>query len=109
MGSRIAKRLLDGGRRVVVWNRTPGKAAELVANSTLFGMLVALGEALALADRLGLDRDTAFEVLAHTPLAAQAERRRDSLATGSYPRRFALSLARKDASLVVEAGAAAGA
>ena len=30
MGSRIARRLLDAGHHVVVWNRTPAKAAELV-------------------------------------------------------------------------------
>jgi 3-hydroxyisobutyrate dehydrogenase len=31
MGSALAGRLLDGGHRVVVWNRSPGRAAELVA------------------------------------------------------------------------------
>jgi 3-hydroxyisobutyrate dehydrogenase-like beta-hydroxyacid dehydrogenase len=81
-----------------------GAAAKLVANSTLFGVLGVLGEALGLADALGLDRATAFEVLAGTPIAAQAERRRDSLETGEFPRRFALSLARKDAELVVADG-----
>jgi 3-hydroxyisobutyrate dehydrogenase/2-hydroxy-3-oxopropionate reductase len=43
-----------------------------------------------------------------TSLAAQAERRRDAIETGDYPHRFTLSLARKDADLVVEAAAAAG-
>ena len=33
MGSRIARRLLDAGHELVVWNRTPEKAAELVAAS----------------------------------------------------------------------------
>ena len=81
-----------------------GAAAKLVANSTLFGVLGVLGEALALADSLGLDRSTAFEVLAGTPVAAQAERRREPLESGEFPRRFALSLARKDADLVTAAG-----
>jgi 3-hydroxyisobutyrate dehydrogenase-like beta-hydroxyacid dehydrogenase len=85
-----------------------GSAAKLVANTTLFGMLGVLGEALALADGLGLSRDTTFEVLAETPLAAQAERRRPSLEAGEYSPRFALSLARKDADLVLEEAAAAG-
>ena len=53
-----------------------GTAAKLVANSTLVTVLTALGEALALAQTLGLSRDAAFDVLAATPLAAQAERRR---------------------------------
>jgi 3-hydroxyisobutyrate dehydrogenase/2-hydroxy-3-oxopropionate reductase len=85
-----------------------GAAAKLVANSTLFGALGVLGEALALADGLGLSRETAFAVLAAGPLAAQAERRRESIERGDYPARFGLSLARKDAELVVEAAAAAG-
>jgi 3-hydroxyisobutyrate dehydrogenase-like beta-hydroxyacid dehydrogenase len=85
-----------------------GAAAKLVANSTLFGALGILGEALALAEGLGLSRETAFEVLAATPLAAQAERRRAAIETGEYPTRFSLSLARKDVDLILEAAAAAG-
>jgi 3-hydroxyisobutyrate dehydrogenase-like beta-hydroxyacid dehydrogenase len=85
-----------------------GAAAKLVANTTLLGTLGVLGEALALADGLGLSRDTAFEILASTPLAAQAERRRPSLESGDYPARFSLSLARKDGDLIAEAAAAAG-
>jgi 3-hydroxyisobutyrate dehydrogenase/2-hydroxy-3-oxopropionate reductase len=85
-----------------------GAAAKLVANSTLLGVLGVLGEAVALARGLGLSGDAAFEVLSGTPVAAQAERRRDAIETGDYPHRFTLSLARKDADLVVEAAAAAG-
>jgi 3-hydroxyisobutyrate dehydrogenase-like beta-hydroxyacid dehydrogenase len=85
-----------------------GAAAKLVANGSLFGVLGVLGESLALADGLGLSRDTAFEVLAGTPLSAQAERRRPVLEDPEPPTRFALSLARKDADLVVEAAAQAG-
>jgi 3-hydroxyisobutyrate dehydrogenase-like beta-hydroxyacid dehydrogenase len=84
-----------------------GAAAKLVANATLFGTLGVLGEALALAQALGLSQSTAFEVLAATPLAAQAERRRESIETGEYPPRFRLSLARKDAELITEAAAGA--
>jgi 3-hydroxyisobutyrate dehydrogenase/2-hydroxy-3-oxopropionate reductase len=85
-----------------------GAAAKLLANSSLFAVLSALGEAIALADGLGLDRDVTFEVLKGTPLGRQAERRREALDRKSYPPRFALSLARKDAALVVEAAHAAG-
>jgi len=80
-----------------------GASAKLVANSSLFGALGVLAEALRLADRLGLSREAAFEVLAATPLAAQAERRRAALEANDYPPRFPLSLARKDADLVTEA------
>lgn len=85
-----------------------GAAAKLVANSTLFGALGVLGEALALADGLGLSRTAAFEVLAATPLAVPAERRRRAIETDDYPVRFSLELARKDADLIMEAAGAAG-
>jgi hypothetical protein len=72
-----------------------GAAAKLVANATLFDTLWALGEALALARVLGLSREVSYRVLAATPLAAQAARRRAAIETGGYPPRFPLSLARK--------------
>lgn len=80
-----------------------GASAKLVANSTLFGAIGILAEALRLADRLGLSRDAAFEVLAATPIAAQAERRREALETNDFAPRFPLYLARKDAELVTQA------
>jgi 3-hydroxyisobutyrate dehydrogenase len=80
-----------------------GAAAKLVANLTLLGALGVLGEAMALAQGLGLGRDTAFDVLAATPLAAQAERRRPAIEEDDFPPRFSLSLARKDADLIAEA------
>lgn len=85
-----------------------GAAAKLVANSTLLGLLGVLGEAVALADGLGLSRDTTFEVLAATPLAAQAARRRAAIEGDEQPLRFSLALARKDADLVAAAAAASG-
>lgn len=85
-----------------------GAAAKLVANLSLLGVLGVLGEGLALAQGLGLSRETAFAVLAATPLAAQAERRRPAIETGRYPPRFTMSLARKDADLIADAAAAAG-
>ncbi len=86
-----------------------GAAAKLVANTTLFGVLGVLGESLALARAVGLSRDTAFEVLKATPLAAQAERRRLSIESGQYPPRFVLSLAQKDMGLILDAAADGGA
>jgi 3-hydroxyisobutyrate dehydrogenase-like beta-hydroxyacid dehydrogenase len=86
-----------------------GTSAKLVANSTLLGVLALLGEALALAKAQGLPQKAAFEVLAATPVAAQAERRREALETDEFPVRFALSLALKDAELIREAAEASGA
>jgi len=91
------------GTPVHVGRLGSGAAAKLVANASLFGVLGLLGEALALAHGLGLPRDAAFEVLSTTPLADQALRRRTVIESGDYSSRFALSLARKDADLVVDA------
>jgi 3-hydroxyisobutyrate dehydrogenase-like beta-hydroxyacid dehydrogenase len=85
-----------------------GAAAKLVANATLVGTIALLGETLALARALDIPGDTAWEVLAETPLGAQAERRRPVVESGEYPPRFRLSLARKDAELVQGAGEAHG-
>ena len=91
------------GRALRVGPVGAGSAAKLVANLTLFGVVGVLGEALAVAEGLGLSRDGAFEVLAATPLAAQAERRRAAIESGDYPARFALSLGLKDVELILEA------
>ena len=86
-----------------------GAAAKLVANSTLFGTLAVLGEAVALGEGLGLSRAALLEVLAVTPVGAQLERRRALLESDDDPEtRFALALARKDAGLVTAAAGEAG-
>jgi 3-hydroxyisobutyrate dehydrogenase-like beta-hydroxyacid dehydrogenase len=85
-----------------------GAAAKLVANSTLLGALGVLGEALALADGLGLSREVTFDVLAKTPVAAQAERRRPAIEAGAFPVRFSMSLARKDADVITEEAVVSG-
>jgi HAD superfamily hydrolase (TIGR01450 family) len=85
-----------------------GAAAKLVANSVLFGTVTLLGEAIAFARDLALAEEAVYEVLAATPLADQAERRRAAIAGGEYPRRFALSLAIKDARLIRDTARAVG-
>ena len=96
------------GDVIHVGPRGAGAAAKLVANSTLLAALTAVGEAVAIGRRLGLEDDALFEVLSATPLAAQAERRRSSIEDDSYPLRFALALAHKDADLVTGAASDVG-
>lgn len=81
-----------------------GAAMKIVVNSTLGAAMTALGEALSLAKALGLDRETALDVLAGSPLGATVTRKRDNIAETSYPANFRLALARKDLELVTEAG-----
>lgn len=80
-----------------------GAAMKLVANATLGTTLAAVGEVLALGDALGLDRGAVFDVLALTPLAAQAGRRRPAVESGRFPLHFRLALAEKDLSVITEA------
>src|SRR5215204_2525702 len=96
------------GSVIPVGSLGSGAAAKLVANATLFASLGTLGEAIALGRGLGLSDDVTYVVLAATPLAVQAERRRRAIQTGEYQPRFPLALARKDATLIQEAAAAAG-
>jgi 3-hydroxyisobutyrate dehydrogenase/2-hydroxy-3-oxopropionate reductase len=105
---RVRPLLAEFGSPIHVGPLGAGAAAKLVANLTLLGTLGLLGEALALADGLGLSREATWEVLDGTPLAGQAERRRAAVESDDYPLRFALALASKDADLVVEAAAAVG-
>ncbi len=82
--------------------------AKLIVQTTLVGTLALLGESLALADAFGISRDVLFDVLAQTPLAAQAQRRRPMVQSGDYSARFRLSLARKDMDLLTAAADSAG-
>jgi 3-hydroxyisobutyrate dehydrogenase-like beta-hydroxyacid dehydrogenase len=85
-----------------------GASMKLVVNSTLLALMTGLGEALALADALGLDQQVVLEVLADSPIGVPARSKRRNIETGSYPPNFKLGLALKDARLVVEAGARRG-
>lgn len=88
------------GTPLYVGTRGAAASAKLVANLTLVGTIGMLGETIALAEALSLPIDVVFKVLSSTPLAEQAERRKKSITTGEYPRRFPLALARKDAQLI---------
>ena len=90
------------GQPLYVGPSGSGAAAKLVANTILVDLIATVGESLAVAEALGLDRNTAFEVLGRTPLAEQAERRRPALESGEFPPRFPLRRARKDADLIAE-------
>src|SRR5262249_8591354 len=86
-----------------------GAAAKLVANAAVFGTVGLRAEALRGGAALGLPRHPASGVRAATPVAAEAKRRRRAMEGGESAPRFALPRGRKDARLINEAAAAAGA
>lgn len=85
-----------------------GAAMKLVANAVLGTLMSGLGEALALADGLGLDQSQVLDVLSQSPIGATAKSKRDNVESGTYPPNFKLSLAVKDLRLVTEAARRAG-
>lgn len=80
-----------------------GAAMKLVVNSTLGALMTALGEALALADALGIEEDEALDVLEGSSIGTTARSKRERIVAGRYPPNFKLSLAAKDLELVREA------
>jgi 3-hydroxyisobutyrate dehydrogenase-like beta-hydroxyacid dehydrogenase len=85
-----------------------GASMKLVANSTLGAAVVGLGEALALADRLGVPQDVALDTLSGGALGNAVQRTRAAIEADDYPPRFKLSLAEKDLRLVEDAAREAG-
>jgi 3-hydroxyisobutyrate dehydrogenase-like beta-hydroxyacid dehydrogenase len=80
-----------------------GAAMKLVANSCLGALMTALGEALALADALGLEQAAVLDVLSESPIGTTTKSKRSHVESGEYPPNFTLELAAKDLRLVTEA------
>ena len=81
---------------------------KLVVDMTLGVPIVALGEALALARSLGLDRGQALDVLAESPIGPIVAAKRANVEAGRYPANFKLRHAAKDLRLADEAAERAG-
>jgi 3-hydroxyisobutyrate dehydrogenase-like beta-hydroxyacid dehydrogenase len=85
-----------------------GASMKLVVNSTLGALMTALGEALALADGLGLEQERTLDVLVDSQIGVTARSKRERIEEGRYPPNFRLALAAKDLRLVSEAADRAG-
>ena len=85
-----------------------GAAMKLVANSTLGALMCGLGEALALADALGVDEQSVLDILVDSPIGVTAKGKRPLIESGVYQPNFSLGLAAKDLALVTAAAGAAG-
>jgi 3-hydroxyisobutyrate dehydrogenase-like beta-hydroxyacid dehydrogenase len=86
-----------------------GAAMKLVLNSTLTASIVALGEALVLAQVLGLDQRSVLDVLEDSSIGPTVRAKRANIEAGRYPPSFKLSLAAKDIRLALAAADEAGA
>lgn len=106
--ARCARVLEAMGEPVHVGPPGAGAAVKLVINSALGALMGSLGEALALGDVWGLDEDILLDALEVSPLGSTVTRKRQNIASETYPPNFKLALARKDMALVVEVAQRAG-
>jgi 3-hydroxyisobutyrate dehydrogenase len=104
--ARCRELLAPMGEPVHVGPPGTGAAVKLVVNSATAALTSLLAEALALADRLGVDQGVALDALGASPMGIIVERTREKIETGSYPPAFKLALAAKDLGLAI--GLAAG-
>lgn len=70
---------------------------------------MAVGEALALGQAVGLDQRCVLDVLADSPVGPTVRAKRANVEAGRYPPSFKLSLAAKDMRLGIDAAKHAGA
>ncbi len=86
-----------------------GQAAKLMVNLVLGGVMAAVAEGFTLGRVLGLDPETALEVLEGASVATQTVRgKRDRLLSGDYENAgFRLALMHKDLRLALDAARAA--
>jgi 3-hydroxyisobutyrate dehydrogenase len=83
-----------------------GTAMKLVANTLLGVGMQAIAEAVALGQKVGLNRHRLLEVLAHTAVIAPAHLGKLSRADrGDYSAQFAIRLMNKDFRLILETAA----
>jgi 3-hydroxyisobutyrate dehydrogenase-like beta-hydroxyacid dehydrogenase len=101
---RLAKRIFHLG------DLGTGAAMKLAVNTVVYGLNGAVSEALVLAERSGIDRATAYDVLANSAVAAPfvQYKRAAFVDPEATPVAFALALAEKDLHLIAEQAEASG-
>jgi 3-hydroxyisobutyrate dehydrogenase/2-hydroxy-3-oxopropionate reductase len=87
-----------------------GHSMKLAVNAVVFGLNEALAEGLVLAERAGIDRAAAYDVLAASAVAAPyvGYKRAAFLDPDGTPTAFAVELAAKDLGLITDLAAALG-
>jgi 3-hydroxyisobutyrate dehydrogenase-like beta-hydroxyacid dehydrogenase len=88
-----------------------GATMKLAVNSIVYGLTQALAEALVLAERAGIDRRAAYDVIANSAVAAPVVHYRRGLfeRPGEGPGCFRLALGAKDLRLILELAQQVGA
>lgn len=88
-----------------------GAAMKLAVNSIVYGLTEALAEGLVLAERAGIDRRAAYEVIANSAVAAPVVHYRRGVfeRPGEGPVSFRLALGVKDLHLITELARQVGA
>ena len=106
-----AQRVFDAIGRRTVWLPAMGDGhrLKLVGNSWVIALTNAAGEAIALAQRLGIDPRVFLDAVAGGPLdSAYLQAKGTAILDGDYTPTFTVNLAVKDARLVVDAARQAG-
>jgi 3-hydroxyisobutyrate dehydrogenase len=86
-----------------------GSRLKLVTNSWLVGLLGVLAETIALARAVGVDPSRFLEAIEDSPVGAPyAQMKGQMMIQESFPTSFSVNLARKDATLLLEAAEAKG-
>jgi 3-hydroxyisobutyrate dehydrogenase len=100
--------VFDAVGRKTMWvgEAGAGSRLKLVLNMWILSVVEGLGETIGLARALGVDPEGFFEAVEGGPLAmGYADVKGRAMIADEFPPSFALSLARKDAELVLEAAA----
>ncbi len=86
-----------------------GSRLKLVTNSWLVGLLGVLAETIALAEAVGVDPSRFLEAIEDSPVGTPyAQMKGQMMIQENFPTSFSLNLARKDATLLLDAAEAHG-
>ncbi len=98
-----------GSKSLWLGSAGAGSDLKLVTNNWIVGLLGALAETISFAEALGVDPNRFLEVIEGGPLGVPyAQMKGQMMIEEEFPTSFSANLARKDASLVLDAGEAAG-